>query len=189
LNCWEYPATNVLAFLEAPLLRTVILNDLSLNVVLPWPQLTSLTLFGVYPRQCVTILQKTSNLVYCKLVVYFDSDGQPRPDIALPYLESLSIDQYDATPVTDFLKTFIVPALRSLKTREEILGASPIESLTVFISKSGCKLEEVHITRRCSLPQDSYRKAFPLIHRFSFDEGDNSSDSGSSNVEHNSDSE
>jgi hypothetical protein len=91
--------------------------------------------------------------------------------------------------VTDFLETFIIPALRSLKIPEEFLEPNPVDSLSGFISKSGCKLEEVHITRRRSLRQDSYRKAFPLIHQFSFDEEDNSSDSGSSNVEYNSDSE
>jgi hypothetical protein len=68
--------------------------------------------------------------------------------------------------VIDFLKTFIVPALRRLKIPEDFID--PIESLTEFISKSGCKLEEVHITGRRSLPQDSYRKAFPSIPKFSF---------------------
>jgi hypothetical protein len=91
--------------------------------------------------------------------------------------------------VTDFLETFIVPALHRLKISEEFLGPSPIDSLTAFISKSGCKLEEVHITGRCSLRPDSYRKAFPLIHQFSFDDEDNSSDSDSSDIGGDSDSE
>jgi hypothetical protein len=144
----------------------------------------------VYPRDCFPILQQTSNLIRCELEVFFDRDNDRSwPDIMLPYLESLRIDQCSASPVTDFLEKFIVPALRSLKIPEGFLGSNPIESLTAFISKSNCKLEEVHITRRCSLRQDSYRKAFPLIRQFSFDDEDNSSDSGSSNVEHNSDSE
>ncbi|KAJ7866328.1 hypothetical protein B0H13DRAFT_1898144 [Mycena leptocephala] len=120
----EYPATDVLAFREAPLLRTAVLqNAASSSVILPWAQLTSL---------------KTLAL-----------NGPGRL-------------------VTDLLGTFIVPALRSLKTREEILGASPIELLTGFISKSGCKLDKVHIAGARLLPPDSYRQAFPSIRKFSF---------------------
>ncbi|KAJ7866335.1 hypothetical protein B0H13DRAFT_2352541 [Mycena leptocephala] len=162
-------------------------SDAASCIILPWAQLTSLTLFNVYPRDCVPILQKTTNLVHCKLEVSFDSDNdEPGLDITLPYLESLSIDQY---PVTDFLEKFIVPALRSLKIPEDFIEPDPIQSLTGFISKSGCKLEEVHITGERSLPQDSYRKAFPSIRRFSFDNEDDSSDCDASDVEDNSDSD
>jgi hypothetical protein len=98
------------------------------------------------------------------------------------------VDAGDA-PVTDFLETFIVPALRSLKIPEEFLKPHPIELLTRFISKSGCKLEEVHIMGRCSLRQDSYCRAFPSIGKFLFDHEDDSSDSEVSDVEDNSESE
>ncbi|KAJ7834300.1 hypothetical protein B0H13DRAFT_223460 [Mycena leptocephala] len=194
LGLSEYPATNVLAFRDAPLLRTVVLSpDAASSVILPWAQLTSLTLCGFYPRECVPVLQKTFNLVCCQLSMKFcfDSDNdQPQPDIVLPYLESLRIGQYGASPVTDFLETFIVPALRSLKIPEEFLRPSPIDSLTGFISKSGCKLEEVHIGSDLrSLRQDSYRQAFPSIRKFSFDSEDDSSDSDASDVEDNSGSE
>jgi hypothetical protein len=178
-----------LSFREVPLLRTVVLNGASaLSVILPWARLTSLTLLDIYPRQCVPILQKTSNLVHCELVVYFESNGQPGPDTTLPYLESLTLIEAGNGPVTDFLETFIVPALRSLKTREEILGTSPIESLTVFISKSSCKLDKVHITASRLLPPDSYRQAFPSIRKFSFDDED-SSESDALGIKDNSISE
>jgi hypothetical protein len=165
-----HPATDILAFREVPLLRTVVLNDAALSVILPWAQLTSLTLLNVYPRECGPILQTTSNLIRCELEVYFDR-GNVRfgPDITLPYLESLSIDRCGSRPVTDFLESFIVPALRSLKIPEQLLEPDPIQSLTGFISKSSCKLEKVHISDLRSFRPDSYRKAFPLIHRFSFD--------------------
>jgi hypothetical protein len=177
LQLGEYPATDVLAtFRDVPLLRSVILNDYCLHVILPWAQLTSLTLFNVCPHECVPVLQKTTNLVHCKLEVCHDSDNdQLGPDVPLPCLQSLALVDAGYGPVIDVLKTFIVvPALRSLKIPEVFLGPSPIDSLTGFISKSGCRLEEVHITARKSLPRDSYRKAFPLIHRFSFDGADDS---------------
>jgi hypothetical protein len=173
-------ATEVFVFCDAPLLRSVILEDVAVtSIMLPWAQLTSLTLLSVAPWECVPILQKTSNLVHCELKVYFDSDGQPGPDIPLPCLESLTLVDANGS-VTDFLETFIVPALRSLKIPEEFLEPNPIESLARFISKSGCKLEEVHITGWRSLPQDSYRKEFPSILMFSLQGEGVSSDSDSS---------
>ncbi|KAJ7932351.1 hypothetical protein B0H13DRAFT_1701263 [Mycena leptocephala] len=191
LSLDEFPATDVLTFRDTPLLRSVILNVISLKVILPWAQLTSLTLLDVYPGACVPVLQKTSNLTRCELEVFFDRENdRPGPDITLPYLESLSIDQCGATPVTDFLETFIVPALRRLKIPEEFLGPSPLDSLAGFISKSGCKLEEVYISSdQRLLRQDSYCQAFPSIHKFSFDYEEESSDSDSSDLEDNSDSE
>jgi hypothetical protein len=90
-------------------------------------------------------LQKTTNLVHCELEVYFDDENdQPGPDIPLLCLESLAVDT-GINPVTGFLGTFIVPALRRLKIPEGFIEPDPIESLTAFISKSGCKLEEAQI--------------------------------------------
>jgi hypothetical protein len=121
-------------------------------------------------------LQKTVNLVHCELGVCVDGDNnQPGPDIALSYLESLVISDIDS-PGTDLLGTFIVPTLRRLKIPEDFIEPDPIESLTGFISKSGCKLEEVHIASPRSLPKQSYHKAFPSICKFSFGDASESDD-------------
>ncbi|KAJ7897407.1 hypothetical protein B0H13DRAFT_1623508 [Mycena leptocephala] len=54
--------------LVAPLLRTVVLNvEAASSVILPWAQLTSLTLVRVCLWDFVPILQQTSNLVRCEL--------------------------------------------------------------------------------------------------------------------------
>ncbi|KAJ7871611.1 hypothetical protein B0H13DRAFT_2554410 [Mycena leptocephala] len=186
----EYSATNVLAFRDAPVLRSVILNDTSLKVILPWAQLTSLTLLCVYPHKCVPFLQKTLNLVHCELEICYDSDDdEPGPDVTLPCLESLTLVDVADGPVTGFLETFIVPALRGLKVPEDFINPNPIESLTGFISKSGCKLEELHIDGLRSLPRQSYRKAFPVIHKFSFDDEEDSSESDALDIKDNSVSE
>jgi hypothetical protein len=87
--------------------------------------------------------------------------------------------------VTDFLETLIVPALRSLEILEQLLDADPIELLTVFISKSSCKLEELLITGTGSVPLSSYCNAFPSIRNISF-KGRVSNDSDASDVEANS---
>jgi hypothetical protein len=166
---------------EAPLLRSVILSALEISdIVLPWAQLTSLTLNRLGPDDCVPILQQTSNLVHCELSLYswnYDDDI-PLPDVTLPYLESLTLIDRDVDgPMPGYLNTFVVPALRSLQISESSLQPGPITSLTSFISKSGCKLQDVHITEFRVIPRYRYRRAFPSIQNFSFDPSPNEEES------------
>jgi hypothetical protein len=70
--------------------------------------------------------------------------------------------------VTPYPNTLIVPALRRLEIPELFLGPQPIVALASFISKSDCKLQEVFITGDRLVSEDSYRKAFPRIAKFSF---------------------
>jgi hypothetical protein len=91
--------------------------------------------------------------------------------------------------VIGFLETLIVPALRSLEIPEQFLEPNPIELLAAFISKSGCKLEEVEITGPRAVPESSYLKAFPSIPRFLFTNEESSDESDSSDVEGDLDSE
>ncbi|KAJ6578106.1 hypothetical protein B0H19DRAFT_1229997 [Mycena capillaripes] len=166
-------ASDTFTFRDVPLLHTAIIDYTAAPTVsLPWAQLTSLTLLSVYPREWVPILQQTTNLVDCELHVVFDSDSeQPGPDITLKCLESLTFVNSGGTPATDILETFIVPAIHSLKIPEATLGPNPVDSLTVFLSKSSCEMEQVHVrvTGSRSVPRYSYRKAFPSIRQFSFD--------------------
>ncbi|KAF7334408.1 F-box domain-containing protein [Mycena venus] len=142
---------------HAPLLLAAILSAIDLTaVVLPWGQLTSLTLDRLYPDVCAPILQQASNLVHCKLSLYnFDyDDSNPPPDVTLPCLESLtfvniSFDKYDG-----YINTFVVPALRRLQTTEVFLRPDPINSLASFVAKSGCNLEELAITGRRSADEE-----------------------------------
>ncbi|KAJ7629804.1 hypothetical protein DFH06DRAFT_710177 [Mycena polygramma] len=157
---------------DAPLLRTVVFNDTAaLRVIVPWAQLTSLTLFYVYPSDCVPILSQAHNLVHCELDFFFDAFGvEPRRDIKLPYLESLVIKltEFGKPPMTDFLPLLIIPALRNLTIPEGFLAPNPIDSLTALISKSGCRLEELQLTGERLLPKKSYRQAFPLLRKLVF---------------------
>jgi hypothetical protein len=155
---------------EAPLLRTAILSAIEpLNLLLPWVQLTFLTLAEVHPDMCTPILQQTSNLVHCKLCLYgWDYDANnPPPDVTLPCLESLILIDHDGF-LTGYLHTFVVPALRSLRIPEPWLEPNPIASLASFISKSGCQLQNLHIAEIFG-SEATYRRAFPMIQKFSFD--------------------
>jgi hypothetical protein len=155
---------------DAPLLRTATLSTIRLsNVILPWGQLTSLTLDWLNPSDCVPILQQTSNLVHCELILFdweYD-DSNPPLDVPLPCLESLTLENRPGSGLLlGYLHTFVVPALRSLRVPEPWLEPNPIAALASFISKSGCKLQELHLTQ-ISEPGTPYRKAFPLIEKVS----------------------
>ncbi|KAJ7882297.1 hypothetical protein B0H13DRAFT_928841 [Mycena leptocephala] len=153
---------------DAPVLRTAILSTINVsNVILPWGQLTSLTLDLLEADDCVPILQQTSNLVHCKLILFdwrYDASN-PLPDVPLPCLESLTLNDLEG-PLPGYLHTFVVPALRILRVPEPWLEPNPIAALASFMSKSGCKLRELHLTQ-ISEPGTPYRKAFPLVEEVS----------------------
>ncbi|KAJ7629763.1 hypothetical protein DFH06DRAFT_709747 [Mycena polygramma] len=159
---------------EVPFLRTTILNDhcAALLVILPWAQLTSITLIDVYPSKFVPILTQTANLIHCELQMYFGNhdDLEFQQDIILNCLESLVLECWDIEDA-EFLPTFVVPALRSLKVSEPYLEPNPIDSLRTFISKSACRLEELHIILAKSVPEASYRQAFPSLRKLSISAG------------------
>ncbi|KAJ7148792.1 hypothetical protein C8R43DRAFT_925614 [Mycena crocata] len=154
---------------DAPLLHTVILNDdAALSIVLPWTQLTSLTLILVYPSECTPILLQTCNLVHCELFLAQNHHSAIEPDVELAHLESLVIT-CTGDGNSRYLRSFIVPALQKLQVPETYLEPDPILALTSFISKSGCTLQEVRITGRMYTQENRYHNAFPLVSRFSFD--------------------
>ncbi|KAF7343919.1 F-box domain-containing protein [Mycena venus] len=157
---------------DAPLLRTVFLNTVAASrITLPWKQLASLTLYWVQSSQCVAILQQTVDLVHCDLDFPIARERiHTGPDITLPYLDSLVLKNSNGGSLIGFLDTLVVPALRILHLPERFLGATPIESLKSFISKSGCTLEQVHLTgvRTLLATDKSYHSAFPHIPDFTF---------------------
>ncbi|KAJ7161198.1 hypothetical protein C8R46DRAFT_860854, partial [Mycena filopes] len=141
-------STAILGFSEAPFLRTVDLTFTPSRVLLPWVQLTSLTLRYVFPLDCFSVLEQAPNLTHCHLILSYNHDMlnqsiPPTPDITLRHLESLTLGDYQGHPIADYMGTFVVPCLRSLETVEDLLGSDPLHSLAAFMSKSGCTLREV----------------------------------------------
>jgi hypothetical protein len=169
-NCPELP---LVVLRQAPLLRTAVLDDsAAASTALPWVQLTSLTLNTVWLHECIPILQKTSSLIHCKLELCHSMRRSDGVEVTLPSLESLTLTDFRSVKehpmLSTHLRTFITPALCKLQIQEHFLGSDPIQSLTSFISKSGCNLAHVHIANRRSVPGTSYRTAFPSIPTFLF---------------------
>ncbi|KAJ7086298.1 hypothetical protein C8R43DRAFT_311883 [Mycena crocata] len=170
------PSSSPLSLMNAPLLRTVSMNDNATdNIILPWANLTSLTLRAVYPHECTPILLLTCSLVHCELRLFLDDSTAIQPEVQLSSLESLTLIEQgeEDGEETEYLGTFTVPRLRKLQVQESYIGTDPITALASFIAKSGCKLQEVSILGFRSISKELYCKSFPLVSSFSFDDENN----------------
>ncbi|KAJ7186638.1 hypothetical protein C8R46DRAFT_1057619, partial [Mycena filopes] len=159
------------AFLDVPLLRNVTLHDeTTWHITLPWAQITSLTLYQVYPQECSPLLVQTCNLVHCRLYLLNINHRVVFPHVSLPHLETLTMmaKGRGTYPVLGYLDNFVLPALLTLQIPESFLGPEPIEYLRSFISTSDCQLRDVVITGDEIKFIHSYREAFPSIDKFSF---------------------
>jgi hypothetical protein len=140
------------------------------NVILPWAQLTSLTLNSIFRSEYIAILLHASNLRSCELGILWqyaieDNLATP-PEITLPGLESLTLVDRNEDWEGPYPDVFVVPALRSLCIEESFLAPHPIPALASFISKSRSKPQEVCIIGATET-SGSYRTAFPAISTFS----------------------
>ncbi|KAJ7186435.1 hypothetical protein C8R46DRAFT_275314 [Mycena filopes] len=162
-----------LAFRDAPRLTSAILWDFDYPTdLLPWSQLTPISLIAKDTRACTEVLRGTPNLVHCELVTFAAWARQPHlgPDIRLPHLESLVLLHFaeSSTLADDYILRLTLPALRRLQIPEEYLHLDPVATLASFIAKSGCKLEHLHVTGERLLSSHEYHKTFPTVPTISF---------------------
>ncbi|KAK7018567.1 F-box domain-containing protein [Favolaschia claudopus] len=153
---------------DAPLLRTAVLDyNAPKHVILPWARLTKLTLYCVTRDEAMPLLQSAPNLVYLVLSLYPDSkesaDTRVLQDLTMPSLTTLVVNTGDRGLTTYVLPRFRAPALRVLDIYERLLGPNPIDSLTSFITKSGCNLRHLHLYTSRPESDSTYRIAFPSI--------------------------
>ncbi|KAK7014301.1 F-box domain-containing protein [Favolaschia claudopus] len=148
---------------DLPLLSTVILDDFRIpHIILPWSQLTSLTLKWIYPGHCVSILQQTTRLVQCTLLLGIaDETENDFVNVVLPHLETLDVQAEDDIDA-NFFQCLVTPALHYLCFPEHLLQPNPIQSLNLFISRSGCHLDKLLVTE-ASVSQNAYSNAFHYI--------------------------
>ncbi|KAJ7670189.1 hypothetical protein DFH06DRAFT_1321185 [Mycena polygramma] len=163
------PTPPTATFRDAPMLRTAVLSSFAAaNLILPWSQLTSLTLVRITPEEWVPVLEQTTNLVHCGLEIVIPDDDFVLPtEVKLLRLETLTVTVADE--IEGCLEAFVVPALRRLEVPEAFLYPDPITTLTSFMSKSSCRLRELHITDERSVPMDSYLWTFESIPRLYFE--------------------
>ncbi|KAK7014264.1 hypothetical protein R3P38DRAFT_3277380 [Favolaschia claudopus] len=142
---------------DAPLLRMVVVEDgvdLS-RVLMPWTQITSLTLCGASETECIDVLGECLNLQECKLTV---SPGiSPcRYAVWLPHLTVLDLTSQRHM----FLNHFDTPALRCLRVSTGY--PSGIDLFQDLLERSQCPLEEIHIVNTLQI-KEAYRHEFPAI--------------------------
>ncbi|KAJ7704516.1 hypothetical protein B0H17DRAFT_1126836 [Mycena rosella] len=160
------------AFLMAPLLSRVHMQSYlnSHFSILPWSQLTVLTVEWIAGHQFMDVLSCAVNLVFCQFSFYdLSIDRQPRKDVALPSLETLILSEsLIRSRQLGGLQLLTLPALRRLQVAEPFLQPDPIGTLVALVSRSGCILQELCITSS-SLSSDVYRTALPSVASFIFD--------------------
>ncbi|KAK6977972.1 F-box domain-containing protein [Favolaschia claudopus] len=153
---------------DFPLLHTVSLDDYGTpSLALPWSQLTCLSLRSIYLEECISVLRQTQTLVTCKLKIWFKPfPAYQHVDVALLRLENLVLERC-SYKCAEFVRLLVTPSLRRLELYEGYLHwadhhSDPIVALKSFVSKSGCMLNDLRITK-ASITQDVYRTAFPSI--------------------------
>lgn len=155
----------VVVFQDAPQLRTIILMTLiPPNIILPWAQFTRFITRNVSQNRCSEVLERMPNLVYCKLQLFGTNSILRHQRLA--HLETLIVE--DTSPpkhnLTGFVASLTLPALRKLHIPERFLLPDPVDTFAVFVSRSGCNLEEVRIIGP-KAKANEYRRAVPSIPR------------------------
>ncbi|KAK7018474.1 hypothetical protein R3P38DRAFT_3200845 [Favolaschia claudopus] len=163
-------APREIQFLDAPMLRSVVLDGLAVEWVtrLPWTQLTTLSLHDIAFEDCVPVLPKATNLLDCRLDMSEDLISSKASPIVLPCLKSLKAEADDY--IEGFLASFTLPALSSLTVCHELLGLDAVPSLKSFVARSGCNLQHLHMTciTATQFVEESYRVALPSIRKIDF---------------------
>ncbi|KAJ7734775.1 hypothetical protein DFH07DRAFT_928399 [Mycena maculata] len=165
---YEAPSTGN-TFHSAPMLTSVSLQSyLPAEVpMIPWVQLTRLTINFINPFECAPLLNQTTSLVYLKLGLYWIGDvANINP---LPSLRTLILrDESSRLGVAGgFLSTLILTGLRQLQIPARSLT---VEHLRTFLWNSRCTLEELCIiSADLYSPSDLYSKAFPSLASVLFD--------------------
>ncbi|KAJ7759605.1 hypothetical protein B0H16DRAFT_1533897 [Mycena metata] len=165
INSLFHEDSTPLTFLDAPLLRAVVFNYKAAAMIpVPWAQLTSLTLYYIFPHECVPILAQGLNLVHCELrFVFSPEETDVVLNFTLPRLQTLILqDMYHECP-SGLLTSFVVPALRTLQIPAWFFGSTPLDDLRAWILKVGCKLQKVHIIGELETSDEALRREFPTI--------------------------
>ncbi|KAJ7439487.1 hypothetical protein FB451DRAFT_1059562 [Mycena latifolia] len=169
---FEVDSAVTLAFLHAPLLRQVIIqgfDDFYFDI-LPWSQLTVLTVDAMSPDDCAQILNQALSLVHCNPFLGLFPETQVDyswSNITLPYLENFMLTFCSPRHAAHILRRSLLdhltlPALRRLHVMEVLIRPSPLTTLESLITRSRCNLQELFVSNS-ALSSDLYHNALPSV--------------------------
>ncbi|KAJ7649436.1 hypothetical protein DFH06DRAFT_1420907 [Mycena polygramma] len=136
------PAT---VFSEAPQLREVVLDGVSLRLIsLPWAQLTHLECRNNVPNplEIAEMLHRTAHLEKLVLSNIYSSHTAPAYSILLPHLHTLELLRTD---VLDIMQSVTLPALKNLVLELEGSDDALLPTVLQLLTRSGCELRSASI--------------------------------------------
>ncbi|KAJ7633193.1 hypothetical protein FB45DRAFT_1003327 [Roridomyces roridus] len=154
--------TPLALFTDAPALKHVVLRSsfTPFIVALPWSQLTTLTLEGLFANEAVEMLRQTSMLQDLTVTIH---NGQPPTYFSIPPLPLRSLKLHYYRPGADeyhqLFKALQLPMLQTLSVHEEFLGPNPVASL--FALRPNGYPQEIQILG-ARTSRETYAAAFPL---------------------------
>ena len=139
-------------FLDAPKLRAANLDCANIDVGLPYHQLEELTLHGYDIAPCLSLLDKSSNLTFCRIVKVLEPIGfhwgRPAEDIShrltkpVHLLKLVSLETTDSEPFK-LLACIKAPALRSIAI--PLRDVHQMKALSTFLTRSNAMLQRLTI--------------------------------------------
>ncbi|KAJ7608222.1 hypothetical protein FB45DRAFT_806424 [Roridomyces roridus] len=150
--------------LDVPRLREVELELIALILTedweawLPWSQITNLRILNMDSSDCLTLVKRTLNLEVLDFNAYGSRLGQVvAPPHALHHLHTLILG---SSAGADILPRLMLPTLRELRSREQIVAVGPF--VADLIGRSGCSLGTMAFVVRDSTDVDAMKSC--LLH-------------------------
>ncbi|KAF9459495.1 hypothetical protein BDZ94DRAFT_1312308 [Collybia nuda] len=159
----SFPSQNTSPLMCAPKLKRVIVQLFRTErcppplLLLPWAQLTHLTLIGVevFPDFVHrTILRQSTSIVDCKMRLAHGKFTPLTEEVVLPYLRKLQLASHHSLDWDTFLDPFVFPSLKTLAVVQPA-----IQTYTSLITRSNCALQGLTV----DAPGANYRELQPLF--------------------------
>ncbi|KAJ7470980.1 hypothetical protein FB451DRAFT_1090586 [Mycena latifolia] len=164
-------ADPIILFDQAPNLANITLGRYfdPFRLVLPWMQITTLCGICLFVDELMEILRLAVNLVHCSVTIHGDNvvGIMPVPHMHLQDLTVMAMNPFGYAG--GLLDNLTLPALRNLRIPEPWISPTPCATLTAWISRSGCGLEQLHVTESSCNRELSYREALPSIRKIVVD--------------------
>ncbi|KAF7326682.1 F-box domain-containing protein [Mycena venus] len=156
--------------LEAPALEKVALRvyHYSYTPVIPWAQLTVISVDDIQFHQYSFLITELVNVVHCRFNI--SPAGEPSlRDVILLHLETLILSEsvfVSGNSLSGTLDRLTLPSLRTLQITETFLVLDdlpwnePIDTLVSLVARSGCNLQELFVPDAKTRHEQNYRTTF-----------------------------